>query len=291
MATRYIATTGNDSNAGTEGSPWLTLSKGWTGSTTGDTIIVKAGTYTKSAADSITTTAGNPKILTFTGEDGAIIDYNGFASRFNFNAGEVNTLIFENITFKNGNGGTGTSYSVGWVVNGVGQGDKSCTITFDSCQILDMKYHRFMGMRGYGNQVNFTLTNSLIDGFQGYNSASSELFLRSGTTDVWNITGNTIYMPTATYMYTNVFSLTNTAGTSTIKNNIFSMDGVMQYGTLTSGTLAIDHNDFYNIAGSVPAVVTNGTGNITLDPLLVDPSNDNFNLRPPSPCIDSGVLI
>jgi hypothetical protein len=30
---------------------------------------------------------------------------------------------------------------------------------------------------------------------------------------------------------------------------------------------------------------------ITTDPLFVDAANSNFNLRPTSPCIDTGVII
>lgn len=45
MATYYIATTGNDANAGTSLSPWRTLAKGAATAVAGDTVIVKDGTY------------------------------------------------------------------------------------------------------------------------------------------------------------------------------------------------------------------------------------------------------
>lgn len=44
-ATYYVATTGNDLNDGSQGSPWLTISHATTNSTAGDTIRVQAGTY------------------------------------------------------------------------------------------------------------------------------------------------------------------------------------------------------------------------------------------------------
>jgi hypothetical protein len=49
-ATYYVSTTGNDSNTGTQTSPWRTLGKGCsTVTTSGDNIHIVAGTYTESA--------------------------------------------------------------------------------------------------------------------------------------------------------------------------------------------------------------------------------------------------
>lgn len=52
MATYWVATTGSDSNPGTELLPFLTIQKGAnTADTAGDIVIVKDGTYTYSGAD------------------------------------------------------------------------------------------------------------------------------------------------------------------------------------------------------------------------------------------------
>ena len=63
-----------------------------------------------------------------------------------------------------------------------------------------------------------------------------------------------------------------------INNEIKNGDG-------TDGTTAT-YTDFYQVT-SAPS----GIGNITSDPLFVDAANGNFNLRPASPCIDTGTLI
>jgi len=45
MATYYVATTGNDSNLGTIGSPFLTIPKGLSVMVAGDTLLIRAGSY------------------------------------------------------------------------------------------------------------------------------------------------------------------------------------------------------------------------------------------------------
>src|SRR5580692_9722407 len=60
-ATYFVATTGSDTASGTIMSPWLTLSHGVAQLTPGDTLWVRAGTYTGSANvidSSITTVPG-----------------------------------------------------------------------------------------------------------------------------------------------------------------------------------------------------------------------------------------
>ncbi len=55
MAQWYISTTGSDSNAGTStGAPYLTIGKGLLSAASGDTINVKAGTYTVTATLTLT---------------------------------------------------------------------------------------------------------------------------------------------------------------------------------------------------------------------------------------------
>lgn len=48
-ATYYVATTGNNNNAGTEASPWLTVFKAVDTMVAGDTTYVRAGTYTETS--------------------------------------------------------------------------------------------------------------------------------------------------------------------------------------------------------------------------------------------------
>jgi hypothetical protein len=58
-----VATNGNDSNAGTEASPWRTLTKAANTARAGDTVYIRAGTYTETLRPANSGTAGN--LITF----------------------------------------------------------------------------------------------------------------------------------------------------------------------------------------------------------------------------------
>ncbi|NIT61289.1 MAG: T9SS type A sorting domain-containing protein [Aliifodinibius sp.] len=55
-----------------------------------------------------------------------------------------------------------------------------------------------------------------------------------------------------------------------------------------SDTSLIAYNDVWNSVGGDISCSTNFL-NISTDPLFIDPSEDNFDLQPSSPCIDSGT--
>lgn len=79
--------------------------------------------------------------------------------------------------------------------------------------------------------------------------------------------------------------------TGDIVNNIVISYEIGIFGTGPI-TPAIDYNDVWGNTTadySLPAGVVTGTHNISLDPLFVDPANDDYHLRAGSPCIDAGT--
>lgn len=75
-----------------------------------------------------------------------------------------------------------------------------------------------------------------------------------------------------------------------INNIVISYEvGIFGTGPITP---AIDYNDVWGNTMadySLPAGVVTGTHNISLDPLFVDPADDDYHLRAGSPCIDAGT--
>ncbi len=62
-ANYYVSTTGNDSNPGTEESPWLTISKCASTISAGDTCIIKDGTYSENVT--ITNSGSSGNVITY----------------------------------------------------------------------------------------------------------------------------------------------------------------------------------------------------------------------------------
>jgi hypothetical protein len=102
---------------------------------------------------------------------------------------------------------------------------------------------------------------------------------------------NNTYYNTGAYALT-INQATGDADTTLVyKNNIFYKDTVGGVAALTINTPTSCPFTYQNNCAYNCTAVPTGTGNITTDPLFVDLTNSNFNLRPTSPCIDGGVLI
>ena len=112
----WVATTGNDSNEGSSGSPFKTLKHAIEHVTAGDTVMLKKGTYTGSGNRDIDITVSNTNInfdnfknVVITSEEGAdstIIDAGGQGRHFSINGNQTktidSTLQFIGLTFTGG---------------------------------------------------------------------------------------------------------------------------------------------------------------------------------------------
>jgi len=92
--TWHVATTGNDSNGGTETAPFKTTQRAANAVAAGDTVLVHAGTY----AGFVVTTSGTPSApITFRG-DGAVIDGAVTANRDAILVDGASWIAFESLS-------------------------------------------------------------------------------------------------------------------------------------------------------------------------------------------------
>jgi len=82
-----------------------------------------------------------------------------------------------------------------------------------------------------------------------------------------------------------------TADTSTvlIRNNVIVGNGGGIHDLYGQAAIANDHNDVWSNGWANYVNVVTGTGDISSDPLFVDPSQGDFHLQAGSPCIDTGT--
>ncbi len=86
--------------------------------------------------------------------------------------------------------------------------------------------------------------------------------------------------------YDNSFSIFSVITHDTFKSRAYNNIVMEGYTILLESGDVIHHNDFWDTEEDY--YPSGGEGNISNNPLFVDPENDNFNLRVGSPCIDSG---
>jgi len=108
------------------------------------------------------------------------------------------------------------------------------------------------------------------------------LFNLAQSGSAMNITNCTFYVTTVTS--NGLFYYFASGSSSVVKNNIIYASSSCPIATGISGTFTFNNNDTYN-GTSIPS----GSNNITSDPKFIDPVNDNFNLKPSSPCRNTGI--
>lgn len=283
MTIYYInADSGDDGTGdGSSGNPWETLAHAITNSAANDTITCQDATASYSFI--------NQSIVdrTIEGETQGEVVFDGAGGDVGWNlAGTITmeNIIFQNITI------TTTAKAVLERHNTI-----AIVLTLENCIFKEIQVVTITGHggivgthQGGSGADSITITACLFNDIVQIDASSN------GAIVAWRHSGPTtlsfnncvVYCKTSgTTQLETILFFTGVSMTLELKNNIISNEtgGTVNFGF---GVATITNNCFYNITG-VPA----GTGNITLDPFFVDSQNSNFNLRPASPCVDTGVLI
>lgn len=299
MATIYLsADTGNDTTGnGSSLAPYLTIAKAHTVSTSGDTIIFKASAAAYDFANQTFT-----KNLTILGEKtdivGAVLDGLNATRTWTYQA----NITVKYLRFKNTD--NGISWPGGpFSIDGTGLTINMSNNIFDNLMVGGRTGFAQNGLlsawNGTYTNMNITFSNNLVlptvrsnDGTLGLGVYLN--FIRFNNS-IMKVDNNTVHnSDQAGYrsMYIFINAQSCTGSSLYARNNIvYSEDDVslaFVSGNTIPALVVSDSNCRYGIIDNIPASDVNA---ITSDPLFVDKANYNYNLRPASLCIDSGVLI
>lgn len=292
MATVYInGSTGNNSNtyvqAQSPSTPWLNLANVNGSATEGDTIILMPGTVILAAGITFT------KNFTIQGQTTAsacILDSQDTARQIQLNT-SGKTIAWSNINFYRFKDTTNAPCIVSTSTTGSTQTFTDCIISGFTSTTTTNDLGGFVNDNGSTTQT-YTFTRCV---FRNYTQTTTGCWIigsrgqGTNTTNSLNLYNCVFYdATTGASCMDNYINSGNTApGCGVrVKNCIFDAHGdsikwdAKSRTTLTQALNSVQYNMTTNFTG---------TALLTSDPLLVDPANLNYNLRPSSPAIDAGT--
>lgn len=284
MSIYYISTTGNDStgNGLTPATAWATISKAFTSSANGDTIVCAAGTYTW-AGQNFTTGRTITGASLANGLPTTIFDGAGGAIAWRWSG----SMAFNNIRWQNAvmTSGTPTPFFTNNSVT-------NTTAVFTNCHFKTISFYQGLITGGFNATGNtYSLVNCLIQSVRNVTGTGNyqAMFIDSAGSGTFLVTGCDIYIDTWTndgscgLVLSNQSTWTLTIKNTTIRNN--SGTTVKWNPGVGSFTQAVT----YSCLNGLTSAPTGGTGVITTDPLYVDAANSNFRKRPTSPARNTGT--
>jgi parallel beta-helix repeat protein len=325
-ATYYVATTGNDSNAGTQGAPFRTIRKGISVIGAGDTLYIRGGSYPESINSATQTIpvgsswSNAPLISAYPSETVTL-------RSVGLSASYIHYVIFQNLVIDNQQ----TTQEAVYIY-------QANHIRFIGCEIKNAirqgvlmphpgsDYNEFINcdVHHNGRTVNldhgFYVASSfnLIEGCSIHDNAAFGVTIYNGYGERVNsntVRGNRVYNNAQLGSGSGIGVASGTG--NAVYNNVvwdhpvFGIE--VAYGS-PSNTM-VHNNTVYNNAGagirissdSTGAIVKNniaylggitnlGSGttlsnNLTTDPKFVNAAAADFHLQSASPAIDGGVTI
>ena len=274
MAIWYIGPGGNDTTGnGTQGNPWLTVSKAESAASPGDGLVCLAGTVTFASQ-----TFANLASVSGAGSTSSVLD--GFGAGVNWQASGVFSI--SGITIQNAKPPSN---------NSIFARGGNATWTFASCAFNNLiagtqTYEPIFGAWDHTAAFNFSVClffNCAAD--SSFQNQQVGLFGQAFGTTAISLANCTIYSDVATGL---TLPIVSGGGDVSLTNTIIANGNGTStaFSVGSSPTYSGSKNDIFGFT-SPPSL----TGDISADPLFVDPANGNFNLRPTSPCIDAGTAI
>lgn len=295
MATYYIATTGNDSTGdGSSGNPWLTLAKFLASSASGDTCICAAGSYAYATANLAGRTIQGATGGSANSTTGWTV-FTGSSAGWSIVTGDpvtINNIWFDSCT-------SSTAAIMGYTTN------QSNTLVVNGCRFTNCIAHGgnsnsiAIGTRnayeGSGGIYDVTISSCIFDDMDGSSNNASYYFSMRGAN-----AGSVFKFYNNVLIRRNILTVEPTGGifgaysstanvTWTLKNNIFVNRIGSKSLVQTGNTGIMSYNDIVGLFTNTTVLTT--SNNITDEPLFIDENNNDFRLRPTSPCIEAGTIL
>lgn len=296
-ATTYYVNvnTGSNSNNGSQGSPWKTITFALTQLVSGDTVNVAAGTYDAASGETFPLRPASDTTLTGAGATTTIISGSGNTFHLTGDTAVSNVTI-TGFTITTASGQTGHGIELVNVNN----------ITIESNIIRNNGND---GINLWTNADNVKIRKNLIysnaiDGIQvGSDNSSSvndqvtisnNVIYSNGVDGIWinpslsaTITNNTIVSNPGNGIGIGNFM----ASTVSVKNNIISNNVTRGLSESSNTTLTSTYNNVVSNGTNYSGGAVAGTGSISSDPKYISTTSgsENFRLQSSSPSIDIGT--
>jgi hypothetical protein len=202
-ASFYVATTGNDSNPGTQAQPWRTIQHAAATVGPGSTVYVRGGVYNEKVNVTVSGSASGGYITfqSYPGEQ-ATLDGTGLTAQSPdgfpvglFQVKDRSYVVVQNFELKSFIGSSSSTFPAGIYVGSTG----------DHIQIRNNKVHNIQGSTNglfdahgiavYGTSAPASINDVTIDGNEVYSNrlGQSESVVLNGNVQFWSITNNAIH--------------------------------------------------------------------------------------------------
>lgn len=235
-ATYHVKKTGNDSNVGSDASPWQTIQKGVTAAVAGDTVLVHTGVYTETVTCNNSGTSSNPIIIQANGSvgnfDAVKVNYSATLQAFIINSKSWITIRGFEL-----DGSLATASGGNFVIR-IEPNSSNITIEYNNIHgggqnIMGAHIGTHPGAIGSNNitiQYNQIHDNRALPGL---GSGNHNIYTDTGSN--WLIQGNTIYNATGY----NIQMYPETKN-SIIRKNSLSYAALDDQGNGSAGIIASD---------------------------------------------------
>jgi len=191
-ATYYAATNGNDANPGTQAQPFRTIRQGMSVLRAGDTLSLRAGTYSESINSNSqtiptgTSWADAPRIVAYPSE--TVVIRGSYGNGINLAASYIRYVVFDGLSIDGGgvsiqNGAHHIRFQNGEIKNALGQGIQGGfgSLATTNLELINMRIHHNgnptiisenPGSGGrYDHGIYVAIQNLLIDGCDIYENS------------------------------------------------------------------------------------------------------------------------